>query len=337
MEISARKKLQQYLTRRGIRYLKSYPHARYEDVREKLMDINYKGTAKDHPSFAFGCLTDEHLKWIAGKVRQHNPHKLPKAKAKKKTITAEFDLKTYAIQLVKEKFGKDFHSLSQMFPYMNSDELAMLRDNVDKNRPDVVKVYMLGGKVLEGKNMMLVAAVLGLKVEFVEYEGDDPIGFVLTRNLHRRHLTTPQRAYVAAQMVTTTLGSNQYKGTGIPVPSLTEVTLPEAAMRLQVSPDSVSGAKKVLDSGNKEVIEELRDGKISVNAAVRKVGSISNFNDLSDPPVLDEKKAAKVIKRYVDDTYIEQIIDLMKAEGVTDTKTLLGNALVAYLEAHAVR
>lgn len=337
MERAEQKKLQQYLVRRGIRYLKSYPHARYEDVREKLMDINEKGTAKDHPSFACGSLTDEHIKWVAVKARKYNPHKTPKTKQKEKATMTQPDITKYAIRLAQDKFGKEFHPLSQMFPYMTSDELTVLRDNMDKDRPDVVTVYTLGGKVLEGKNMMLVAALLGLRVEFVECESDDPIGFLLTRNLHRRHLTVSQRAYVAAQMVTTTLGSNQHKGTGIPVPSVKEVTQPEAANLLCISVDSVSGASEILASGNEKIIDELRHGKITVHAALRELKLTSGADDSSGVSVLDEKKAAKVIKRYAGENYVDKLIDLMKAEGETDVDNLLGKALVTYFESRSAR
>lgn len=337
MERAEQKKLQQYLFRRGIRYLKSYPHARYEDVREKLMDINEKGTAKDHPSFAHGCLTDEHIKWVAGKARKYNPYKTQKPKKKEKTTMTQPDITTYAIRSAQEKYGKEFHPLSQMFPYMTSDELAVLRDNVDKDRPDVVKVYTLGGKVLEGKNMMLVAVILGLQVEFVEYEGSDPIGFLLTRNLHRRHLTISQRAYVAAQMVTTTRGSNQHKGTGIPEPSIKEVAQPEAARLLCISVDSVSGASKILASGNEEIIGAIRHGTITIHAALRELKPTSGADDSSEDFVLDEKKAAKVIKRYAGENYVDKLIDIMKAEGETDIDKLLGKALVSYLESRLAR
>lgn len=317
---------------RGIGYFKSYPHARYEDIREKLMHINFMGTEKDHPSFASGCLTDEHIKWIACKVQKVNPYEIIKPRRKQKMMMTEEDLKAKAIRIAQQKFNKEFHPLSQMFPYLPSDKLAALRDNVKEAPPDIVKVYTLGGKVFEGKNIFLVAAILGLKVEFVEYEGNDPIGFLLTRNLHRRHLTIAQRAYVAAQMVTTTLGSNQHKGSGIPEPSIKEVTQPVAAKLLGVSVDSVANAKSVLDSGDNELIEKLRDGKISVNAAVLKLELIANSKDSSDPPRLDEKKAAREIKRYADENYVEKTIDLMKQEGLTDIKALLKRALESYVD-----
>jgi len=247
------------------------------------------------------------------------------------------DITTEAMRLAQEKYGKEFHPLSQMFPCMASDDLAVLRDNVAKNPPDVVKVDMLGGKVLEGKNMMLVAALLGLKVEFVEYEGNDPIGFLLTRNLHRRHLTISQRAYVAARMVTTTLGSNQHKGTGIPEPSITEVTQPEAARLLGISVDSVSGASKILTSGNEEIIGAIRHGKKTINAAIRELNLTADADDSAEDSVLDEKKAAKVIKRYAGERYVDKMIDLMKSEGETNIDKLLGKALVAYCEARSAR
>jgi hypothetical protein len=41
---------------------------------------------------------------------------------------------------------------------------------------------------------------LALKLATVELNGQDPLRFVLAKNDHRRHLTTSQRALVAARL-----------------------------------------------------------------------------------------------------------------------------------------
>lgn len=44
----------------------------------------------------------------------------------------------------------------------------------------------------------MAARDLGITYPYCEYEGDDPLGFVISRNLKRRHLTESQRAMIAA-------------------------------------------------------------------------------------------------------------------------------------------
>lgn len=81
----------------------------------------------------------------------------------------------------------------------------------------------------------------------VAYDGDDPLGFVISHNLHRRHLTEPQRAMVASKLA----GLSAHRppeSVGIPT-----VTQPEAAKLLNVSRDSVVQARKIANQGVPEL------------------------------------------------------------------------------------
>ncbi len=79
---------------------------------------------------------------------------------------------------------------------------------------------------------------LKIPYEWVDYEGNDPLGYVLSLNLHRRHLNESQRAMVAARLAN--MGSGGYKSKDANL----RVSHPEAAEMLNVSERSVSTAKK---------------------------------------------------------------------------------------------
>jgi 16S rRNA G966 N2-methylase RsmD len=55
--------------------------------------------------------------------------------------------------------------------------------------------------LLDGRNRMAACAESGTEVTTRRYEGDDPIGFVVSLNVQRRHLTTGQRAMLALEVM----------------------------------------------------------------------------------------------------------------------------------------
>ncbi len=60
---------------------------------------------------------------------------------------------------------------------------------------------MYEGKLLDGRNRWKACALAGVEPRFTEFQGDDPIGWVVSQNLVRRHLTASQRAVVAFDLL----------------------------------------------------------------------------------------------------------------------------------------
>ena len=57
------------------------------------------------------------------------------------------------------------------------------------------------GKILDGRNRYRACVELGIEPETTNYTGNDPVGFSLSLNLHRRHLTSDQRAAIAVDVL----------------------------------------------------------------------------------------------------------------------------------------
>jgi hypothetical protein len=88
-------------------------------------------------------------------------------------------------------------------------------------------------------------------VRYETYSGDDPIAYVVSRNLHRRHLDENQRAMVAANIAELTQGRPEKAAYGPVIP-----TQAEAAEMLNVGERSVRRARVV--SRSKAVIAKQR-------------------------------------------------------------------------------
>jgi ParB-like chromosome segregation protein Spo0J len=99
---------------------------------------------------------------------------------------------------------------------MEGDEYGRFADDI-KKRGLQEPIVLHEHQILDGRNRYKACKQLGLTPQTKPYTGNDPLGYVLSANFHRRHLNESQRAMVAARVVTTKLGDNQHiKKEGIP-------------------------------------------------------------------------------------------------------------------------
>lgn len=95
----------------------------------------------------------------------------------------------------------DFHPAANIFPLMTGPEYdALVADIAEHGQHEAIWLYE--GMVLDGRNRLRACNQLGLVPEFRQYTGDDPQAFVVSLNLHRRHLTREQRDEVIRQLRT---------------------------------------------------------------------------------------------------------------------------------------
>lgn len=121
-----------------------------------------------------------------------------------------------------------FHELCTFFPEMVEEDYESLKSSMSTNgflKSDPIVVVDMNEhapvgtppdyRVLDGRNRFLAALDTATKPEFLQYVGDDPLGFVLSRNLGRRHLNTGQKAALAAKLATIEQGGNQFREGGV--------------------------------------------------------------------------------------------------------------------------
>lgn len=92
----------------------------------------------------------------------------------------------------------DFHRYANIFPLMEGEAFERLAaDILDNGLIEPVVLY--DGAILDGRNRYRACQHVGVPARFVEYDGDNPLGFVISKNRHRRHLTSSQLAAIAVQ------------------------------------------------------------------------------------------------------------------------------------------
>ena len=104
--------------------------------------------------------------------------------------------------------GREFHALAGYFPLLDGPGFdALIADIKVNGLREPIMLYE--GAVLDGRNRMRACECAGVEPKFVQYTGTDPLAFVISANVHRRHLTDSQRAMAAARAETTKHGGNR--------------------------------------------------------------------------------------------------------------------------------
>jgi len=160
----------------------------------------------------------------------------------------------------------EFHEVANIFPLLTGNEFESLRDDIKTNGL-LEPIVIHEGKILDGRNRY--TACLGADVfpDTIAYVGDDPIGFVLSKNLHRRHLNESQRGLVSHKIenMPQSPGINQYE---VDANLHRPTTRKEAAEMMNVSERTVASVAKV-ERDAPDLIPAIESGEMTVNRAAQ--------------------------------------------------------------------
>ena len=93
------------------------------------------------------------------------------------------------------------HPLAAVFPMMETkDREELVQDILRHGLREPILLFE--GKILDGRNRYRACQEAGVEPSFEMYEGNDPLAYIVSANLRRRHLDTGQRAMVAARLAT---------------------------------------------------------------------------------------------------------------------------------------
>lgn len=172
------------------------------------------------------------------------------------------------------------HPLADLIPTMSDEEYVRLRDDIAANGLlDAVTLYE--GQVLDGRHRLRACEETSTEPRYVQYDGDSPAQFVLSHNLHRRHLSVSQRAMIATDFLPhleteararphLQTSARDSAGHVLPNASSTDERLglssQRAAEAVGVGAPTVQRAKRVAEEAP-ELAQQVRDGDLTINAA----------------------------------------------------------------------
>lgn len=211
--------------------------------------------------------------------------------------------------------GYETHPAADIFPMLDGPDLDALAEDIRAHglRNPVI---VIGSKVLDGRNRLAACDRLGIEATFRQYEGDDPVAFVLSENLHRRHLNESQRAMVAARIATLRHGGDR-RSTKAPIGGLKQS---DAASQLNVGERNVQRAREVIEKATPEVVQAVESGKLAVSAAAEltKLGPEKQREVMERAkPRADGEIKGGLIRAYVKQAEKAEVAKQLEAEAPT--------------------
>jgi len=159
----------------------------------------------------------------------------------------------------------EFHETTNIFPLMTGQEYINLRDDIKANGL-LEPIILYDNKILDGRNRYTACLDVGVDPVFNEYTGEQtPLDYVLSKNLHRRHLNETQRAIVASKLANMPLGGDIYYHRSANLPT-GNISQPEAAAMLNVSERTVRTVKAI-ERDAPELLPKMESGDMNAHEA----------------------------------------------------------------------
>lgn len=167
----------------------------------------------------------------------------------------------------------ELHPLCTLFPRLSGAEFDALRDDIKANglRQPIV---LHEGMILDGGNRYRACIEAGVDAEFVAFEGGNLVSFVLSANLHRRHMTAGQQAAIVASAQdwarAQTVGNPAFKPAEQKCNVAPLDTVADRAAQSGASVRTQKMADKVAKA-DPELAKKVAHGEVSLPAAVEQV------------------------------------------------------------------
>lgn len=172
------------------------------------------------------------------------------------------------------------HPAAELFPEMSSEEFAALKADIQKHglREPIISYTDCSTRdvarvIIDGRHRYRACTELGIAPKFAPaWTGNIAhiTDLVISLNLHRRHLTTSQRAIIAAKLANMQHGGDR-KSEEIKAPIDALKTQKQAAEMLSVGERSVERAAAVIREGTPEQVKAIESGASTVNAELQKL------------------------------------------------------------------
>jgi hypothetical protein len=92
----------------------------------------------------------------------------------------------------------EVHPVAELFPMMTDEELADLAADITANGLLYPIVLDADGQLIDGRNRLRACQMAGVQPTYTSLNGHDPVAYILSTNVTRRHLSKGQSAMAVA-------------------------------------------------------------------------------------------------------------------------------------------
>lgn len=175
------------------------------------------------------------------------------------------------------------HPAAAVFPMLGDDELRELAEDIKANGLLHPIILDADGVLIDGRNRFAACNLAGVEPEFKTLpDGVDPVAYILSENIRRRHMSKGQQAMAIAQMLE--LEGGRYTGARALTfaTKVTETRLSYAVSVLRYAPDKADSVREGFISLD-EAYAEARGRKNAASSLDSQVSRLrTEAPDLAD-------------------------------------------------------
>jgi len=175
------------------------------------------------------------------------------------------------------------HEAADLFPLIEGEERKVFDDGLEADGLlDPIVVHE--GQLIDGRNRLRGCLERGVSPRFAQWkpkDGETVVGYVIKKNLHRRHLSDQQRAMLASNLAEVLAAEGRARRAenvrktpeildGALLPHREEGRAAErAAEMVNVSATAVKKAARVRRTGDETLVAAVAAGEVALDAAVQ--------------------------------------------------------------------
>ena len=220
-----------------------------------------------------------------------------------------------------------YHPLAELFPLMEGAAFEELVADIKAHGlHNPITLYET--KILDGRNRERACEEAGVEPFYDSYDGDDPLGFVVSQNVARRHLDDSQRAMIAARVENMPPHRPAGKDANL------HTSRNEAARLLSVSVRSVASASAVLDKADPAVVKAVEQGRVTVSCATEIIKLNLDSEDTKELMTLPQPDIPRNVERLKKEAKRKEAFERMTPEELealadADTSDADNHAVIA--------